>query len=151
MIDASVVVKWFVDEDESDKARLIRDHFVEGRLRLIAPDLLKYEVASALRYHPIAQIDPPYMITAIDAIENYQFLIKPSREAWTRAIHFFHEFEISPYDAIYLGLSHATNRPLLTGDMKLVGAITPETRRMITPLSKLGKEPEDKSNKRYDP
>jgi len=143
IVDASVAVKWFVDEEESDKARLVRDHFVDGRLRLIAPDLLKYEVASALRYHPVVQIDPPSLITAMDAIENYQFLITPPREAWNAAIRFCYESKISPYDAVYLALSHTMNVPLLTADMKLIDTLAPDRKAMVTSLSKLSEKPED--------
>jgi predicted nucleic acid-binding protein len=146
VIDASVVVKWFVDEEDSDIARRIRNHFVDGRLRLIAPDLLKYEVASALRYHPTARIDPPTLITAIDSIENYQLLTTPSAEAWNGAIRLCYECKVSPYDAIYLGLSHTMNYPVLTADIKLLDAVTSETKRMVTLLSKLREPLEDESN-----
>ena len=148
VVDASVVVKWFVEEEQSNKARLIRDQFVDGRLRLIAPDLLKYEVVSALRYHPVARIEPSYLMMARDAIESYQFLVKPSREAWNRAIRFCYEFKISPYDAIYLGLSQTLKHPLLTADMKLVSAITPDTRTVVAQLSKVDESPTEKSNNR---
>ena len=146
VVDASVAVKWFVDEDGSDKARLIRDQFVTGRLGLIAPDLLRYEVASALRYHPIAEIDAASLTTAMDAIENYQFLVKPSREAWGRAIQLCYVARISPYDAIYLGVSHTLKLPLLTADEKLIGKLAADEKINVTSLTKLVEEHEDKSN-----
>ena len=44
-IDASVAVKWFIDEPRRDQARdvLVRD------FDLVAPDLILVEVANALR------------------------------------------------------------------------------------------------------
>lgn len=143
VVDASVAVKWFVDEEESSKARLLRDAFVAGRLGLIAPDLLSYEVASALRYHPVAKIDAPTLTNAIDAIESYQFLTKPSREAWSRASLLCYQAKISPYDAIYLGLSHTMRLPLLTADEKLTYSLPADERANVVSLTKLPEEPED--------
>jgi len=37
VVDASVVAKWFVEEEGSVKALEIRDRYVTGELRLIAP------------------------------------------------------------------------------------------------------------------
>ena len=52
VVDASVAAKWFVPETDSDKAVTLRNRHVEGGLTLMAPDLLIYEVANALVYHP---------------------------------------------------------------------------------------------------
>lgn len=52
VLDATVAVKWFTNEPLRDKALLIRDKYVKGLVDLIAPGLLFYEVANALRYNP---------------------------------------------------------------------------------------------------
>lgn len=44
VVEASVAVKWFTAEDADDRARYI----LGGRYELIAPDLIRIEVASAL-------------------------------------------------------------------------------------------------------
>ncbi len=33
MVDASVCAKWYLDEEYSDRARLLRDEFVKGQIR----------------------------------------------------------------------------------------------------------------------
>jgi len=138
-------VKWFVDEDGSDEARRLRDNFVAGELDLIAPDLLRYEVACALRYHPVARSNTSSLEAAIEAIENYQFLINPSREAWSKAIQFCYESKISPYDAIYLGVSQALKLPLVTADEKLIDTLKVELKVNVIPLAKSTSEPNAKS------
>lgn len=50
VIDASVAIKWFLPEKESEKALRIRDEHAEGAIDLAAPDLLYYEVANVLSY-----------------------------------------------------------------------------------------------------
>ncbi|MGD9315617.1 MAG: type II toxin-antitoxin system VapC family toxin [Anaerolineae bacterium] len=48
VIDASVAVKWFLPEERSAEALLIRDAFIEGEYQLIAPDLMLSEFANVL-------------------------------------------------------------------------------------------------------
>ncbi|MEM2941687.1 MAG: type II toxin-antitoxin system VapC family toxin, partial [Thermoproteota archaeon] len=52
VLDASVIVKWFSIEEDSDIAVEIRDKHVEGVLSIVSPDLALYEVVNALRYNP---------------------------------------------------------------------------------------------------
>lgn len=53
ILDASVAVKWFSrEEEESDPALKLRDEHLAGRMTLIFPDLLIYEVSNALRHNP---------------------------------------------------------------------------------------------------
>ena len=40
VIDASVVVKWFIEETDSIRARFLRDKFIDGKIELIVPPLL---------------------------------------------------------------------------------------------------------------
>jgi len=43
-------VKWFLEEEFSESARLLRDSFLRGRLMISVPSLLLYEALNALRY-----------------------------------------------------------------------------------------------------
>ncbi|MEM2945934.1 MAG: type II toxin-antitoxin system VapC family toxin [Thermoproteota archaeon] len=52
VLDASIAVKWFNVEPLREKALTIRNRYASGDIDLIAPDLLHYEVANALRYNP---------------------------------------------------------------------------------------------------
>lgn len=49
--DSSVVIKWFSDEDATDKALAIREGYINGKIEIVVPDLLLYEIANALRYN----------------------------------------------------------------------------------------------------
>jgi len=50
VVDASVCAKWYLDEEYSDRARLLRDEFVKGQIAITVPSLLFYETLNALRY-----------------------------------------------------------------------------------------------------
>ena len=53
VIDSSVVVKWFSEEEKSSEAVTLRNSHVEGRLLiLLTTPFLTCEVANALRHKP---------------------------------------------------------------------------------------------------
>ena len=53
VIDASVAIKWFADERDSQSAILLRKSHSQGSVALIAPDLILYEVSNGLRFNKI--------------------------------------------------------------------------------------------------
>ena len=48
VVDASLAVKWLVEEDDSDKAHAILQSWVDRGITRIAPYLMPFEVANAL-------------------------------------------------------------------------------------------------------
>ncbi len=52
VLDASVIIKWFVDEDGSKTARTLLTGHINGQYTIVEPDLLIYEVSNVLRYNP---------------------------------------------------------------------------------------------------
>ena len=48
MVDASVVLKWFLPEPDSGAADLLLEKFLNDEVELLAPDLMLVEAASAL-------------------------------------------------------------------------------------------------------
>ncbi|MBN1802548.1 MAG: type II toxin-antitoxin system VapC family toxin [Candidatus Lokiarchaeota archaeon] len=73
IIDASVVVKWFIEEEGSEIARTIRDKFVEGKIEFIVPSLLYFEVLNALKYSKLFPLNE--LNDAGESLENYGFLM----------------------------------------------------------------------------
>ena len=52
ILDASVIVKWFVDEEFTDKSLQILDDYIKGKITVYSIQLMPYEVSNALRYNP---------------------------------------------------------------------------------------------------
>lgn len=52
VIDSSVAVKWFSEEEATSQALELRDSHVKGHATLITTPLLACELANALRYKP---------------------------------------------------------------------------------------------------
>ena len=80
VIDASLAVKWLVEEDESDKAHAALQSWVAQDIARIAPHLMPFEVANALYRRVlrgelnVGDSDCMYSITWSGAIgDNYSF------------------------------------------------------------------------------
>lgn len=54
VLDASVIIKWFVVEKDSDKAEKILEQYKAAIIDIIVPDIMIYEVANALRFNPFS-------------------------------------------------------------------------------------------------
>jgi predicted nucleic acid-binding protein len=57
VIDSSVAVKWFSEEEKTTEALALRNAHVEKRMTLLTTPLLTCEVANALRYKPDFNLD----------------------------------------------------------------------------------------------
>jgi len=118
VVDASVVVKWFSEEEESDRALKLRDHHVDGTTTLIAPDLLVYEIANALRFKP--GLDSRAVSKAVDDLFDLQIdLLAPTAEVVKTAAGLSTQFGITIYDSSYLSLAKLLGIEVITADNKL--------------------------------
>ena len=122
IVDASVILRAFFADEQQDRAQaLIRDH-VTGHLQLVAPDLLVYEVANgvvqARRRGRISQEQAEEILSSFDGLG---ISLKPvsSQQMLPMAL----DYDRSVYDAAYLALAEAEDRPLITGDGRLVNAV----------------------------
>lgn len=118
VVDASVVIKWFIPEADSDMAVKLRDRHIEGSLTLMAPDLLVYEVANALSCHPDLSVEE--IKEDLEALLMLDLdLIQPSGEFVSSIAEDARKYTVSVYDSSYLALAEATSSSLITADRKL--------------------------------
>jgi len=119
VVDASVVVKWFVEERYSKEALIIRDSFTEGLVDIIAPSLLYFEVLNALKYSGAFGEDELKKVARI--LEDYQFTIYELRGAYAeKAVEIAMRKGITIYDASYVALALIEEAELYTADEKLL-------------------------------
>lgn len=118
VLDASVIIKWFSEEEYTDKALKLRDDFFKGEAELAVPDLLLYEVSNALRYN--ADFDENDVAEAVGSLFDLGMsVIVPNREVIDSAINLAYEHRITVYDAYYAALAKAIDFLLITADGKL--------------------------------
>lgn len=118
ILDASVIIKWFSEEEYTDKSLKIREEIRSGDERGILPDLLLYEVANALRYSPRFNEDD--VRDAIDSILDMGMdIVTPTSEIINSAINLAFTYNITVYDSFYVALAKELEIPLITADKKL--------------------------------
>ncbi len=127
VIDASAAAKWFLEEEDTEKALSLRKAHLEGKISLTAPDLLVYEVANTLNYNPKVS-DDDLAARVQDLLEYDIDLVPPSSEYNTRIVRTAREFSISVYDASYLALSDMIATNLVTADRRLYEKLSGTTR-----------------------
>lgn len=123
MVDASVAFKWLIPdaaEDDVSAAKALLLEHLEGRVKIIVPALLYYEVGNILLFgrsrRPIGQavevLADLYAIPLEVAPLTVLSADLTLRLASLRGISF--------YDATYVGLAEMSNCPLITADRRLV-------------------------------
>ena len=117
IIDASIVVKWFVVEENSKKALDIRNDHINGNIKIIVPDLTFIEVLNALKYKGKTEED---LKEANKDLWDIQLqIIKTTSFTLNKAIEIALKHDITLYDALYISLSTIYGCPLITADKKL--------------------------------
>ncbi len=134
VVDASVALKWLVDEPGSETALALRSE------DLVAPALLRLEVANALRTltaRGVADADtarglfsfflssPVTIVDGDDALE-------------TAALALALDLQHPVYDCVYLALSERMDRDLVTADRRFAAAV--RSRRSGSRLVVLGED-----------
>jgi predicted nucleic acid-binding protein len=119
VVDASVVVKWFLEEAYSDKALLLRDKYISGQIRLASPSIMPYEVLNALRYSGVYSKEE--LAGVVRSLERYGIELWELRRGYgERVAEVAIELDISIYDAGYAALAQITNARLVTADEEIM-------------------------------
>jgi predicted nucleic acid-binding protein len=121
VVDASVGCKWYVPEPGAEAALSLRDAHADGEIRLLAPSLITYELANALRHHP--GMTPSRLRSAVRWFFDLQIaLAPPSSSELIRAGDIALARGLTVYDASYAALAEDRGCPLVTDDARLLRA-----------------------------
>jgi predicted nucleic acid-binding protein len=122
IVDASVILSaFFPDEDQAQAQTLIREH-VMGRVELVAPTLLLYEVTNAVvQARRRGRISDEQAGNILTSFEGLGIALRPV--TWQQILPLALRFDRSAYDAAYLALAEMTKQPLITGDRRLYNAV----------------------------
>lgn len=120
VVDASVVIKLYVDEVGSAQAR----HDLAGAKALIAPTLLLAEVGNVLwRLARRGELSDAQMTEIPIELPLLFDELVPIRELLVAALAIAREIDHPIYDCFYLALAEARGVPLVTADKRLVGRV----------------------------
>jgi predicted nucleic acid-binding protein len=120
VVDASVVLKWFVDEPESLQARAL----VEEADAFAAPDLIIAEVANVFwRKGRLGETSSAQATEALEELMVEIDLFVACGELWSAAFRASEVLDHPVYDCFYLALAQRLDAPLVTADKRLLAQV----------------------------
>lgn len=120
VVDASVVAKWYIPERNHERARDLRDDYLNGTHDLHAPSLLPFEVVNALKYS--GEYEDERLVEASESLAEYGISLVSYRDAGPVARTALN-LGITIYDASYLALADSNGWTVYTADQKLITAV----------------------------
>lgn len=125
VVDASIGIKWAVDEPYSPEARLLLGEWQTARRQMIAPTLFFFEITNALSKRVRSR-----QLTLTDASERLQYLLEVgpiilgSDAIHRRALELAARFGLTAaYDAHYLALAESHQCEFWTADERLWNSV----------------------------
>src|SRR4051794_18068600 len=116
VVDASVVVKWHIAEDDSEAAQTVR----QSAERFSVPDLLFLETASAVSKNVRRGLmSPDRALEIIKSIADGPFDVHSTQSLARDALRIGLARDITPYDASYVALAMSIRADFVTSDRKL--------------------------------
>lgn len=129
MVDASVAVKWVVDEDGSDAAWRLR----EGHT-LLAPELLAIECTNILwKKARLGELTAEEASLACSVLAAAPIELRPMRFLTEGALSLGLQLGHPAYDCIYLVLALEERIPFATADRRLVQRVRECPRGIAVP------------------
>jgi predicted nucleic acid-binding protein len=133
VVDASVAIKWFIPEGDHEKALRLR----QARFALVAPDLMKVEVANALwKKRRQGEIDDGVCEAILTEMLSGAVRYVPDGDLFEAAFRMSCDIDHPVYDCLYLALARAERGKLVTADARLLDkASRSGLDRLVLPLA----------------
>ncbi|WP_347404971.1 type II toxin-antitoxin system VapC family toxin [Nodosilinea sp. LEGE 06152] len=126
VVDSSVAIKWFIPQKHSDKSRQILSAYQEGELDLLVPDLIYAEIGNIVwKLNRFQELSEQHAKDILKTFQLITFSVTPSSLLLNDAYHFAREYQRTVYDSLYVALSLRHQCLFVTGDSKLVNAVSP--------------------------
>lgn len=124
VVDSSVTVKWVnqIEERSLDQADKLLADAQAGSIRLIVPELSKYEIGNALLKK---RLDLPMAIESLSTVYQLPLTFVPESEELARQTYrIATNAKITYYDASFIALARQENATLVTDNLKHQGKTT---------------------------
>lgn len=127
VVDASLALKWIIDEIDTPSAQMLLKHWLSQSIIVLAPNLLIYEVTNIL-YKRIRR-DELTLERALDAFNllmqiNLNFEAIKDKQLSVKALDFTVRYKLpATYDAHYLALADREQCDFWTADEHLYNSV----------------------------
>ena len=122
VLDASVVLRWFLSEDDTPQAIKFLESHVSGDDQIAVPELLYYEVANALATKT-ALLEKDVRAALRNLLELDLASYSLGIDEYIGAAQLAMSSNITVYDASYPVLARSLHIDFVTADMRLVNIL----------------------------
>ena len=124
VVDASLAVKWLVEEHDSDKAHTALESWIAQDVTRIAPHLLPFEVANALHRRVLrGELSVDNSVRMMARLLQSQLELHQPPGLHVRALQLASQLrQNAVYDAHYLALAESVGCELWTADERFYRA-----------------------------
>jgi len=124
VIDASVLIKFYVPEILSERAERLLTKVEKKEIDLLAPDLIYPEAGNILwKKQRLKELTHSEVEEITDAILLLPLKIEVSKALLTVAVDIAIAYGMTFYDALYLSLAKVYETTMITADRRLVEAL----------------------------
>lgn len=124
VLDASVIIKWYVEEGEQnlEKSDRILKLLEDGRIGLVEPDLVWMEIANVLSVSKKWRTEQVRI--GLSRLEELNLrMIRAEGKLVGDAVEYSQQYQISVYDGIYLAVAKNAGGKLISDNTKHHGKI----------------------------
>ncbi len=115
IVDASVIAKWFLNEEGASSANQLKADFLQSKINLLVPSHFESEMASIFGWKFASGAVNAYSLLKLLRIPQQQISV----ELFSSAINLCgKKTKISVYDAIYHALALQEGAEFITADKK---------------------------------
>jgi predicted nucleic acid-binding protein len=136
VVDPSVLVKWFLYQQERDRERALalRELHIAGRSTIHIPQFALLELLNAVRFAPQAKEEDGEL--ALEALQDLHLQTKPLESDLIRKANAIAwAYKITIYDALYVALAEQVGYPLITADEAMIEKLAGHS--IVVPLREL--------------
>lgn len=117
VLDTSVVAKWFLEEEGSDRAVKIRKNFLKGIQPIVVCDLTLYELGNLLKFKGFTSGE---IADALGTLFDLGVdIVVPTKNILRVAAKIAEKHELTFYDASFIALAQELQFNLKTADQKI--------------------------------
>lgn len=119
VLDTSVIVKWFFQEEGSDRAEVFLEELELGTGQVVVPSLLFYETSNVLWLKRRDGLQEEKAVAIWSELLELPLEVLDGMELVPRALALSFRLEVSPYDSLFVVLAEALENDFITADITL--------------------------------
>ncbi|MCH8207125.1 MAG: type II toxin-antitoxin system VapC family toxin [Chloroflexi bacterium] len=124
VVDASLALKWVVEEEDTEPATALRAEWYEAGELLVAPPIFRPEVTNALHQKVRrGEVGRPEAVEGLQQLVSAVAIGEPAG-LYERALELAAAFRLGAvYDSLYVALAELEGCEMWTADRRLVNAV----------------------------